>query len=209
MSRPNLFFIAGLSVYTLAVRLMPYALNHFGVSIHPNDTFYPWNFSPMSACCLFGAAYLSRTAWAYLLPVAILFVGDLGIWLLTGDRSMAFHNNMPFVYGSFLLIAFLGMWLREKRSLPRLWLTGLAGETCFFLITNFGVWYFANPATSRPPFDYTRDALGLLKCYTMGLPYFGNSLASTLFFSTVIFSPFLYQQRKAALATQESPTLAA
>ena len=71
MSRPNVFFIVGLAVYTLAMRLMPWALSHFGVAIDPEHTFYPWNFSPMSAFCLFGAAYYGRKYLAFLLPVLI------------------------------------------------------------------------------------------------------------------------------------------
>ena len=201
MSRPNLFFIVLLSIYTLSMRLMPYGLKHLGVEIEPPNTFYPWNFSPMSAFCLFGAAYLARTSWAYFLPVAILFAGDCGIWALTGNVEWAFHKNMVTVYGCFLLMVVLGTWLRKKPTLSAVWLTAIAGETLYFLITNLGEWWFSS--------TYTKDLAGLEYCYTMALPFFGKSLASTLVFSALIFSPFLLKERKARALAAESSTSAA
>ncbi len=201
MTRPNVFFIVGLAVYTLSMRLMPYALNHLGVAIDPENTFYPWNFSPMSAFCLFGAAYCGRRYLAFFLPVLILLEGDLGIWALTGKVEWAFHQNMVTVYSGYLLIAALGMWLRGKRSLPAVWCTGLMGEILFFLLTNLGVWYFY--AT------YSKDAAGLLACYTAGLPYFGKSVASTLFFTTLIFRPYILKERKLPAVVSEPSRIAA
>jgi hypothetical protein len=198
MSRPNRFFIAVLAVYTLSMRLMPYLLRHLGVEIEPPGTFYPWNFSPMSAFCLFGAAYFAQKHWAYFLPIAILFAGDLGILALTGKVEWVFHKNMITVYGCFLLMAFLGTGLRKKPSLPAVWLTGIVGETLFFLITNLGEWWFWT--------TYTKDLAGLMACYGMALPFFRLSLMSTLFFSTVIFSPYILKERKArALAAESAP----
>jgi hypothetical protein len=199
MFRPNLFFIVGLTLYTLSMRLMPYALGHFGVELELPNTFYPWNFSPMTAFCMFGAAYYARKWWAYLLPVVILFIGDLGIWALSGRPEWSFHMNMPtmtLVYASFLLIVVLSIWLRRNNSLPKVWATGLVGEILFFLITNFGVWLF---------FDtYAKTASGLLECYIVGLSRFGNSLISTFLFSTLIFSPYILKERKALSTARES-----
>lgn len=200
MSRPNIVFIAILSVYTLSMRLMPYALKHLGVEIEPPGTFYPWNFSPMSAFCLFGAAYYAQKQWAYVVPIAILFAGDLGIWALSGNVEWAFHKNMVTVYGSFLLIAVLGTRLRGKRSLPAVWLMAIAGETLYFLITNLGEWRFSP--------TYTKDLAGLGQCYLMALPFFRLSLASTLVFTTMIFSPFILKERKARAIAAESSTVA-
>ena len=194
MSRPNVIFIVAFAVYAVAMRILPHALQ-----MEPTDAVYPWNFSPMTACCLFGAAYLARKSWAVLLPIAILFAGDLGIWLFRGDINQAFHSTTLVVYGTYVLIACLGMRLRKKQTLPAVWLTGLAGEICFFLITNLAVWAVFN--------TYPHTFAGLLGCYEMAIPYFKRSLASTLFFSTVVFSPFLYQQwRSASVVTESQPT---
>jgi hypothetical protein len=196
MSRPNLFFIVGLSLYTLSMKLMPYALKLLGVEIEPPHTFYPWNFSPLSAFCLFGAAYYARTRWAFILPLAIWFAGDLGIWALTGRVEWAFYNNMITVYFSIFIIIALGTWLRGKQSLGAVWLTGIVGETIYFLLTNLGEWYFSP--------TYTKDLAGLEQCFLLALPFFGKSVASTLVFTTLIFSPYILKERKALSASRES-----
>lgn len=199
MSRPNLLFIVGLALYTLSMRLMPYALSHFGVKLEMPETFYPWNFSPMSAFCLFGAAYYARKLGAYLLPVAILFAGDLGIWLLSGRDDWSLQENlttMMTVYAGFLLVVMMGFWLRRKISLPKVWAIGILGEVAFFLLTNFAVWLFFG--------TYSKTASGLVDCYIMGLPFLGKSVASTLVFSTLIFSPYILRERKALEVAKES-----
>jgi hypothetical protein len=196
MSRPNVFFIVGLTLYTLSMRLMPYALKHMGVEIEPPGTFYPWNFSPMTAFCLFGAAYYARTRWAFALPLAVWFAGDLGIWALTGNIEWAFHKNMITVYLGILIIISLGTWLRGKQSIAAVWLTGLVGETVYFLLTNAGEWYLSP--------TYTKDLAGLEQCFLLALPFFRLSLLSTFAFSTLIFSPYILKERKALAVTTES-----
>ena len=47
----------------------------------------------------------------------------------------------------------------------------------FFIITNFGVW-------SLGSYGYTLN--GLIACYTLALPFLGNSLISTIIFSSII-----------------------
>jgi hypothetical protein len=191
-----MFFITGLSLYTLSMRLMPYALEHLGVEIEPPGTFYPWNFSPMTAFCLFGAAYYARMRFAFLLPVAVWFAGDLGIWALSGKVEWAFHDNMVTVYVGILVIIALGTWLRGMQSLSAVCLTGLVGESIYFLITNFGVWYFST--------QYTKDLAGLEQCYLLALPFFKHSLISTLIFTALIFSPYILKERKALAVARES-----
>ena len=63
----------------------------------------------------------------------------------------------------------------------------LIGVLLFFIITNFGVW-------SLGTYGYTFE--GLLLCYTLAIPFFGNTLISTLIFSAVIE---IFLQRKVLL----------
>ncbi len=136
-----------------------------------------------------------------MIPVAIWFAGDLGIWALMGDSTFAFHQNMGAVYVGILLVAMIGMVLRKQRSLPAVLLTGLVAETVYFVITNLGAWQFS-PA-------YTKDLAGLEHCFYLAIPFFGRSLTSTLFFSVVLFSPFILRERKARQLAMKSPTAAA
>ncbi len=188
MFRPRPWFLISIIVYMVAMRIAPYVLQKFGMSIDPSTTIYPWNFSPLTALCLFGAAYYSKRGMSYLVPLAALAISDVLIGLLAGSMAFAIHPTTPLVYGSFALTVTLGMWLRSRRSILRVASTGLAAETIFFLVTNFGVWAFQK--------TYPPDAAGLLTCYIAALPFFGRSLASTWFFSGLFFS---------RLAVSESP----
>jgi hypothetical protein len=178
------------------MKLMPYVLSHLGVAIEPQETFYPWNFSFMSAFCLFGAAYYAQKSWAFILPMAVWLAGDFGIWALTGRFEWAFYNNMITVYLGIFMIAALGLWLRRKPSLPAVWLTGIVGETLYFLLTNIGEWHFSP--------TYTKDLAGLEQCFLLALPFFKHSLISTVVFSTLIFSPYILKERKALAIARES-----
>ena len=53
----------------------------------------------------------------------------------------------------------------------------LTGAAIFFVITNFGVW-------SLGAYGYTIE--GLMACYTLALPFFGNTLVSTIIFAAII-----------------------
>ncbi len=194
MSRPNRVFFLVLAIYALSMRLLPFLLTQMGVIT--NFVVYPWNFSPMSAFCLFGAAYFTRKAWVFFIPLGLWLVGDLGIWAITNDLSMAFHKNSSTVYVSLLLITVIGLCLRNHRSLPKVLLAGFVGETLFFLITNMGVWYFFP--------TYAQTAGGLMDCYLAGLPFYRLALASTFFFLTVFFLPYLLKERKARVPASES-----
>ena len=103
----------------------------------------------------------------------------------------AFHSNMGMFMAAYMLLIAFGHVAARQTSLPAVWCTGLAGETLFFLLTNLGVWYFS--------VRYSKDAAGLLACYIAGLPFFGKSVASVLFFTTVIFWPYIVKERKASV----------
>lgn len=67
MTQPRGSTLAIVIAVAIGFRLAPYLLHSFGLQIDPNDTLYPWNFSPILPLCVFGAAcYASR--WAALYP---------------------------------------------------------------------------------------------------------------------------------------------
>src|SRR3989344_8946623 len=67
---------------------------------------HPPNFTPIAAMALFGGCYLDKK-YALAIPVLVMFVSDI---------FLGFHNTIVFVYGSFLLTGFIGMWLNKKKS---------------------------------------------------------------------------------------------
>ena len=64
----------------------------------------------------------------------------------------------------------------------------MAASTLFFVITNFGVWAFDGL--------YPRTFEGLVVCYIAAIPFFGNTLAGSLFYTAVLFGGFALAERK-------------
>lgn len=95
--------------------------------------------------------------------------------LFITDIFIGFHNTIFFTIGSIGLIGLSSLYL--KNSL--VWrMTGvLMGAILFYIITNFGVW-------SSGVYGYNFE--GLINCYTLALPFFGNTFVSTLLFSFII-----------------------
>jgi hypothetical protein len=129
------------------------------------------NFAPVGALSLFAGARL-RSWQAYLLPLALMAITDP----ILGGYSW----NTPFVYASFLIMVWMGSKLRQTEN--PLWIgAGAAvGSLQFFLITNFGSWLIS-------PQTYSRSFAGLVSCYVAGIPFYGRTLASDLFYAGVLF----------------------
>lgn len=85
---------------------------------------------------------------------------------------------MVWVYGAFLLIAALALWIQPRLSWGRAIAGSLAASLLFFVITNFGVWISGEL--------YPRTAEGLSQCYIMALPFLKNQVAGDLFFTAAI-----------------------
>jgi hypothetical protein len=66
--KPRFSLILALLALGIAARLAPYAMSHFGVSIDPGNTVYPWNFSPILPVCIFGGAFYGRRIMVYAIP---------------------------------------------------------------------------------------------------------------------------------------------
>jgi len=143
---------------------------------------HPANFTPILAIALAGGVYLDKRI-ALVIPLAALIISDLFI---------GFHNTIFFVYGSFLLIGFIGVWLQSHKK--PLWIVGttLFSSVIFFMITNFGVWITGGG------WFYAKTWQGLIECYTLALPFFRNSVAGDLVYTAVLFGLFefvLYASR--------------
>jgi hypothetical protein len=155
-----------------------------GMPITPELTWYPWNFSPFMAFCLFAGAAGMQKKSSLLLPMVVLLLSDLAILLLSGDIKFALYGGQPLTYALFAFVTLAGWKLVGRRpgialALP----TAFAAELLFFLISNWAVWQFVADV------PYPKTPAGLWTCYEMGLPYFGRSLISTGLFTVVLFSP--------------------
>ena len=182
--------------YTLLVRLLPYLFHRLGIQVDPSVGYYPWNFSPAFAACLFTGAFCIDRRVSLLLPIVTFLISDLGIWALTGRADWAFYPAQFAVYSCLLCCTVFGFLLREKHSISRIAGAGLAGCIVFFIVTNFAVWALGD--------TYPHTPAGLIQCYVAAIPYFRNSLLGTAFFSAVLFSPVCLKETS-TLSTQPVP----
>ncbi|MBM3995061.1 MAG: hypothetical protein FJ303_13035 [Planctomycetes bacterium] len=143
---------------------------------------HPPNFSGVGGLGIFGGARLR--AWqAFLLPVAIMFASDLGLWLCTGlnDLYSPWHLSRLYVYGGFLCYVAIGCWLSERDSIPAVAGAAVLGGIVFFVITNFFTWllqpYEAGYELIQPPFKYSRDLDGLVTCFGYALGFYRQDTA--------------------------------
>jgi hypothetical protein len=135
---------------------------------------HPANFAPISAIAMFGGTYLNKK-YALLIPLGALFLSDLYI---------GFYNIklMLSVYGSFLIVGLMGLWLKKHKKFRNVLAVSVASSVIFFLITNFAVWAFSS--------WYAKSWTGLMQCYTMALPFFRNTLFGDLFYVGVFFGSY-------------------
>jgi len=148
---------------------------------------HPPNFSPVFGALLFGGAHLKNrdSVWY---PVALLAVSD--VVLTTQVYRMQLGWTQLLVWVAFAVVALIGRWLRNRVSVRNVLAAALAGPTAFFLISNFAVWlgWQMYPPTWE----------GLLACYVAGLPFFRNSLLSSVLFSALLFGAYELYRRKLA-----------
>lgn len=136
---------------------------------------HPLNFTPIGALGLFAGAYIvDKRVW--LLPIAALLISDFFI---------GFYEPvaMLFVYIGFASSAFIGrLLLSEKRTSVRLGGAALSSATIFFILSNFGTWLAGSL--------YPMSIAGLIECYVMAIPFYGNTLLGDLFYVVVLFGIF-------------------
>lgn len=143
---------------------------------------HPVNFTPIAALALFGGVYFERK-FAFILPLTVLFVSD---WFI------GFYDGIGWVYGSFMVIGLLGLWLKNHKSLGSTASVTLAGSAIFFILTNFGFWLASG--IYPPTFD------GLVSCYVAAIPFVRNTIAGDLFYVALLFGV-------TELATRRIPAL--
>ncbi|MEL7121133.1 MAG: DUF6580 family putative transport protein [Bacteroidota bacterium] len=149
---------------------------------------HPPNFTPVGAMALFGAAYFHRKSLAFVIPFLAMWISDLLLNnMLYRQLYPEFYNGFSWfgsiwVYASFALIVIIGFVFLKKVNLPRLLGASLSASTLFFLITNFGVWM--SSVTLPKTFE------GLMTAYTLGIPFFWNTLIGDLFFTALLFGSF-------------------
>ena len=121
--------------------------------------------------------FTSLLALSFYVPAifGVRFIPALVLSFLITDLIIGFHETILFTWGSVILIGIISKYF--NRSILFRLFGALVGAVIFYLLTNFGVWIGGL---------YEYDITGLITCFTLALPFFVNTLISTLVFSVII-----------------------
>ena len=129
---------------------------------------HPSNFTPILAAGVFAGFYFRNFILSLFIVISSMFIGDLAI---------GFHSTMIFTYSSLILAVAIGL-LIKKFNFKEILFSGLSSSVIFFAVTNFGSWLTLEM--------YEKNFSGLLQSYFMGIPFFHNTLISTLIYLIVL-----------------------
>jgi hypothetical protein len=139
---------------------------------------HAWDFTPVLALSLFAGAHLSGKR-KYLVPLALMLLTDV---------VLGFYPSFLMTWAGVLASVAIGTILRRNDAWHRVAGCSLGAAMVFFIISNFGVWVT----------DYPKTWVGLADCYVMALPFFRNSLISTLIYSHVLIGGYAWMTRRAS-----------
>lgn len=168
MRNARLILGIGLVIFCAVMRLLP----------------HPWSLTPVGAASLFSGACFDRKRWAFVVPMASMFISDCFI---------GFHSLMPVVYATFALIVVLGILLRDRRRSPAFVAGGaVASATIFYIVTNFAMWQISAM--------YPHTFNGLIACYIAAIPFYGTMLLGDLVYSALLFGTFVWYENRLTAA---------
>ena len=141
---------------------------------------HPPNFTPIIAVAIISGYFFKNLNFSLLILLIAMLISDLFI---------GFYENVFFVYASLLLITFIFNKISKKINFKNLFIYSFAGSVIFFVVSNFGVWVLGSPGVYD--IAYEKSLSGLIQCYVLAIPFFGNTFLSTLIFSYPVI--FIYR----------------
>lgn len=136
--------------------------------------------------------FTSLIALSFYIPAVfgVRFIPVVVFALLFTDLIIGFHSTILFTWGSVILIGLTSKYFLNK-TITRIFGV-MFGACLFFIISNFGVWTLGS-------YGYT--FIGLSECFIAAIPFFGNTIISTLIFSALIEIVYLiYKNNKYSLS---------
>jgi hypothetical protein len=136
-------------------------------------------FTCVIAVSLFAGLTIEDKKIAFLFPLLTLFISDIllqCLYALNLFPYQGFYNGQIINYILFIILTLAGIALRNYKTAGII-TASFIGPTIFFLLSNFVVW-----KTQGALMGYSKDFSGLLQSYTFGLPFYRNSLISTIIF---------------------------
>ena len=146
---------------------------------------HPHNAVAIGALAIYAGARLPKS-WALVVPIAALFISDAAKVYGTAYADTLFAPASLLRYAIVGGIALARAYGPRKVSVMGRGLQGAGAALIFFLASNFLVWAFPYGLPGEPGV-YPHTVAGLFECYTMGLPFFRNSLVAEVMGVGVLF----------------------
>lgn len=127
---------------------------------------HPPNFTPILASAIMAPMLIKDRWFGVAIPIVAMFVSDVVI---------GFYSYQFVIYSSIIAIALV---TPMRKNYALLGIMAIGGSVWFFLTTNFAEWIIWD--------YYPKTIEGLMTCYTLALPFFKNTLISTLLFTGLI-----------------------
>ena len=128
---------------------------------------HPPNFTPIIASALLAPLLIKDRIFGICIPLLAMFFSDIII---------GFHPYQFVVYSTLLIISLLAP---MKKNFIYIGAGAILSSVWFFVVTNFSVWIIWD--------FYPKTLEGLLLCYTLAIPFFKNTLISTILFTGILF----------------------
>ena len=127
---------------------------------------HPPNFTPILAAAIISPVLIKDRVYGAAIPVLAMFISDIIIGF------SAFQILIYFIILTISLIAPL------YKNYFNIFLSAIGASVFFFTTSNLGVWLL---------FDfYPKTFQGLMTCYILAIPFFANTLISTILFALII-----------------------
>jgi hypothetical protein len=114
---------------------------------------------------------------SFVLPLVALLVSDAILQVLHVFNMFPFEGFYKGLHLNYLLLLVLtGIGILFRRAgTPGIFISALVGPTIYYFVDNYVVW-----AGSWQTMGYSHNFAGLMDCYIKALPFYRNSLVSTI-----------------------------
>jgi len=147
---------------------------------------HPVNFTPVLGLGIFVGHLSRRNSFLAAFMLILLVVSDL---------ALGFYEGISMVYLSYLLAFTFGAMIR-RRAVSNVLLSGISTSVLFFIFSNLGVWIWSG--------IYENSLSGLFQCYIMALPFFPNTVFSTVATVALTFGLFSVTERLALARSSQA-----
>lgn len=152
-------------------------------------------FSGVGAAALFGGSYFKNKLHAFLWPLVVLLLSDLGL-ILTMGVEYGIYDGMQYTYLAFFAMTAVGHFMIKKSSFSSVFLASLVAVFLHWIIADFGVWYGSKL--------FPQTWSGFMTCLVEAIPYEKNFLIGTLVYASLLFGAYELLAARFSFLSRES-----